>query len=69
MLFLRNQGNLDGPATSNQKLNILLCSWPGVVIAQMAIEDFFDEFMELLGAISAEGATLSTLEVWCWGVR
>eukprot|EP00434_Breviolum_minutum_P029563 symbB.v1.2.026140.t1/scaffold2589.1/size75518/7 len=42
---------------------------------RMAIEDFFDEFMELLGAISAEGATLSTLEaLWkesdkylvCW---
>ena len=48
--------------TSDQTL-----SSPGVVSAQMAIEDFFDEFMELLGVISAEGATLSTLEVRCGG--
>ena len=30
---------------------------------QMAIEDFFDDFMELLDAVSVEGATRATLEV------
>lgn len=29
----------------------------------MAIEDFFDDFMELLDAVSVEGATRATLEV------
>ena len=35
----------------------------GCHVAQMAIEDFFDDFMELLDAVSVEGATRATLEV------
>jgi hypothetical protein len=35
----------------------------GCHVAQMAIEDFFDDFMELLDAVSVEGATRATLDV------
>lgn len=32
--------------------------------AEMAIEDWYDDFMDLITAVSAEGATQSTLEAF-----